>query len=64
MRFLYEEFDNKGLTTSLLMRLDCLCLYVCVCVCVRMCVQIGRFFTTLSYLLVLLYKIRVVKKIV
>lgn len=32
MRFLYEEFDNKGPTTSSLMRLDCLSVYVCMCV--------------------------------
>ena len=49
MRFLYEEFDNKGPTTSFLMRLDCLCL--CVCVCLGACVCSDRqVSTTLSYL--------------
>ncbi len=49
MQFLYEEFDNKGPTTSFLMRLDCLCFRVCVCVCV--CVFTDwQVSTTLSYL--------------
>lgn len=44
MRFLCEEFDNKGPVTSFLMRLDCLRLYACqcTCTCVRMCVCVQK----------------------